>query len=67
MGEVYRCVLHDVGAELGVECLVLELIEGETLAEGLRRGPLPRDEALQEQEWLAPGVAWVTEQYRRRS
>jgi tetratricopeptide (TPR) repeat protein len=40
------CVLHDVCVESGVEFLVLELIEGETLAERLRRGRVGREEAL---------------------
>jgi serine/threonine protein kinase len=34
------CVLHDVGRENGTDFLVMELIEGETLA-AIGRGPLP--------------------------
>lgn len=40
------CALHDVGNEGGIEYLVLEYLEGETLAERLRRGALPLTEAL---------------------
>jgi len=34
------CVLHDVGNESGTEFLVMEFLEGETLAARLARGPL---------------------------
>lgn len=34
------CTLHDVGHENGVRFLVMELLDGETLAARLKRGPL---------------------------
>ncbi len=40
------CALHDVGNEGGVEYLVMELLEGETLADRLARGPLPLEQTL---------------------
>src|SRR5262249_43398417 len=40
------CTLHDVGREGGTEFLVMELLDGETLAARLDRGPMKLDEAL---------------------
>ncbi|HLN59120.1 MAG TPA: protein kinase [Thermoanaerobaculia bacterium] len=40
------CALYDVGNQDGVEYLVLEYLEGETLAERLLKGPLPLDQVL---------------------
>jgi Tol biopolymer transport system component len=40
------CALYDVGNQDGVEYLVMELLEGETLADRISRGPLPAEQVL---------------------
>ena len=40
------CTIHDVGHHEGVGYLVLEYLEGQTLASRVERGPLPLAEAL---------------------
>jgi len=40
------CTLHDVGREEGVDFLVMEHLDGETLADRLANGAVPLEEAL---------------------
>ena len=40
------CHLYDIGSQDGTDYLVMELLEGETVAERLRKGPVPLNEAL---------------------
>jgi serine/threonine protein kinase len=40
------CVLYDIGHQDGVDYLVMECLEGETLAKRLEKGALPAEQAL---------------------
>src|ERR1700674_596296 len=40
------CTLHDIGAQGGINFLVMEYLEGQTLAERLAKGTLPLDQIL---------------------
>jgi Tol biopolymer transport system component len=50
------CTLHDVGHHEGTDFLVMEHLEGETLAERLGRGPLPMTEVLALGEQIADAL-----------
>jgi hypothetical protein len=51
------CVLHDVGREGDTDFLVLEYLEGQTLAQRLRKGPLPVEQALEYGAQIADALA----------
>lgn len=50
------CTLHDIGTEHGIEYLVMEYIDGETLAAALEEGPLPVAVAVTYARQLAEGL-----------
>jgi eukaryotic-like serine/threonine-protein kinase len=41
------CTLFDIGQQEGIDYLVMEYLEGETLAQRLLKGPLPLEQVLQ--------------------
>src|SRR5262245_27684892 len=50
------CTLHDVGRQDGMMFLVMERIEGESLADRLAKGPLPLDQVLRTGAEIASGL-----------
>jgi eukaryotic-like serine/threonine-protein kinase len=50
------CVLYDVGHQDGMDYLVMECVEGETLAKHLEKGPLQLDQALKYGEQIADAL-----------
>src|SRR5215831_2705182 len=50
------CQLHDIGAQEGVRYIVMELLEGETLADRLRRGPLTLEQVFRYGSEIAEGL-----------
>ena len=51
------CPVFDVGSQDGTDFLVMEYLEGETLAARLARGPLPVDQALRYAVEIADALA----------
>ncbi|MGQ0733309.1 MAG: protein kinase domain-containing protein [Acidobacteriota bacterium] len=56
------CALHDIGQQDGSDFLVMEYLEGETLAARIARGPLGLDETLT----IAIAIAGALDQAHRR-
>jgi serine/threonine protein kinase len=50
------CTLHDVGKHDGVDYLVMEYLEGHTLAQRLEKGPLPLEDVLKYSIQLADAL-----------
>ena len=53
------CTLYDVGRDGDVEFLVMEYLTGETLADRLKRGPVPLDQMLEYGSQLAAALGHV--------
>jgi serine/threonine protein kinase/Tol biopolymer transport system component len=51
------CTLYDIGHQDGVDFLVMELIEGETLEQRLTKGPLPPDQTTRYAAQIADALA----------
>jgi len=50
------CVLYDIGSQDGVDYLVMECAEGETLAKRLEKGPLPLEQVLKYGAQISDGL-----------
>jgi eukaryotic-like serine/threonine-protein kinase len=46
LNHAHICALYDIGQQAGVDYLVLEYLQGDSLADRLERGPMPLDQVL---------------------
>ena len=58
------CTLHDIGSQDGVDYLVMECVEGETLAKRLAKGAMPLEQVLKYGAQIADALdkahrAWI--------
>lgn len=51
------CTLYDIGHQDGVDFLIMELLDGETLEQRLRKGPLPLEQSLRFAAQIAGALA----------
>jgi len=51
------CTLHDIGHQDGIDFLVMEVLEGETLERRLEKGPLPPEQTIRYGAQIADALA----------
>jgi serine/threonine protein kinase/Tol biopolymer transport system component len=51
------CTLHDIGHQDGIDFIVMELVEGESLEQRLLKGPLPADQVIRYAAQIADALA----------
>src|SRR5260370_3416371 len=57
LSQPHICTLYDVGHQGGVDFLVMEYLEGETLEQRLLKGPLPPEQTLRYAAQVTDGLA----------
>src|SRR6202158_4264572 len=57
LSHAHICALHDIGHQDGVDFLVMEYLEGETLEHRLLRGPVPPEQTIRYAAEIAAALA----------